>query len=205
MSSRSRPGQDPGLFDDLPLQRAPSAPQKQPTVEKSTTHLEQETTRPATPEPLPLFTDEDTEPSRTEKGTRTDRHSVVPLKVRLTAGLIDLGLMLGVMLVVWAGLWLLGIEIDLVARALVLVFLLPFSFLYQIFPLAFWSRTPGMARVGIIAKSRDGQALSFSQAALRWVGSVLTVMALGLPLILTATSGRSLADRLSDSETLPAR
>ena len=124
---------------------------------------------------------------------------------RLMAGLLDVAVVLGVMLMVWVGLWWLGVDLDLVGRALVLVFLLPFSFLYQIFPLAFWGCTPGMAKVGIVARSRDGQALSFSQAALRWLASVLTVASLGLPLILTATTGRSLAERLSGSQTLLAK
>jgi uncharacterized RDD family membrane protein YckC len=128
-----------------------------------------------------------------------------PFVAHLKAGLIDLGVVVAVMLAVWIGLWWLGVDADLLDRAVVLVFLLPFSFLYQVFPLAFWGCTPGMAKVGLVARSRDGQTLSFSQATLRWVASVLTVVAAGLPLILTAASGQSLADRLSGSQTLSAR
>ena len=77
-----------------------------------------------------------------------------------------------------------------------------FSFLYSVIPLAFWGHTPGMAWVGHTARSETDEPLSFGQTALRWTGAVFTVFLLGLPLLL-AFSGRSLADRISDSKTLP--
>ena len=205
MSTRSRPGQDPGLFDDLPLrpdpaQQAAPKPSSPPAAEQGT-----EPARTIEPQPLPLFTEKDAQNEPVEEVTRPAFFPSVPFRARLIAGLIDLGVVLAVMLAIWVGLWWLGVKLDLVSRGLILLFLLPFSFLYQIFPLAFWGCTPGMARSGIVARNSDGQALSFSQAALRWLGSALTVAALGLPLILVATSGRSLADRLSDSEIRPAR
>lgn len=204
MSSRFRPREEPGLFDDLPLQQSPPD-RRTPVVGEGPKASPSLDSPPGpVPESLPLFS-EDTEPLPEAPAARQASPTIVPAKSRLAAGLIDMGVVLGVMLAVWAGLWWLGVEVDLVDKALVLVFLLPFSFLYQIFPLAFWGRTPGMERVGIVARSRDGQALSFSQAALRWLASVLTVVFLGLPLILTAATGRSLADRLSGSQTLPAR
>lgn len=196
MSSRFRPREEPGLFDDLPLQQDPER-RRAPVV------TEEPRAKP-TPESLPLFSD-DAEPSPIDEVSHSESLPHVPFKARLAAGVIDLGVILGVMLAVWIGLWSLGVDLDLMGRVLVLVFLLPFSFLYQIFPLAFWGRTPGMARVGIVARSHDGEALSFSQAALRWLASVLTIAFLGLPLILTATTGQSLADRLSGSQILPAR
>lgn len=197
MGSRPGPGEEPGLFDDLPLQRKSPQPRDPVSEAKPSTS--------SAPEPLPLFTDEDADPEFADAVTRPAWSPVVPFVARLQAGLIDLGIVLGVMLVVWAGLWWLGVELDLVAKVLVLVFLLPFSFLYEIFPLAFWGCTPGMARMGFVARGRDGQTLTFSQAGLRWLGSVLTVATVGVPLILTATTGRSLADRLSSSRTQPAR
>jgi uncharacterized RDD family membrane protein YckC len=205
MSTRSRPGQDPGLFDDLPLRPDPSRKSDPKTTAPPAP--EGGTKKPGTiaPEPLPLFTEEDATTEPVEEVTRPAWFPSVPLRARLTAGLVDLGVIVAVMLAVWAGLWWLGIELDLVGRSLILIFLIPFSFLYQIFPLAFWGRTPGMAGSGLVARNSDGRALSFSQAALRWMGSLLTVASCGLPLILVATSGRSLADRLSDSETRPAR
>ena len=204
MSSRFRPREEPGLFDDLPLQQEPprrgdpAAAQQpaDPSVPKSP---------PApVPEPLPLFS-EDAEAAAVEPVTRPAWWPTVQFAAHLEAGLIDLGVILGVMLAVWVGLWWLGVDVDLVDRALVLFFLLPFSFLYQIFPLVFWGCTPGMAKAGIVARSRDGQTLSFSQAALRWAASVLTVVTAGLPLILAAKTGRSLADRLSGSRSQPAK
>ncbi len=198
MSSRFRPREEPGLFDDLPLQQDPPRRQTPVVAEKA-----KSPPTPA-PEPLPLFSEDD-ELTPVEAATRPASRPMGLTSARLMAGLLDVAVVLGVMLMVWVGLWWLGVDLDLVGRALVLVFLLPFSFLYQIFPLAFWGCTPGMAKAGIVARSRDGQALSFSQAALRWLASVLTVAALGLPLILTATTGRSLADRLSGSQTLLAK
>jgi len=204
MSSRFRPRDEPGLFDDLPLQQSPRDRQT-PVVGKSPEASPSLDSPPGpVAESLPLFS-EDAEPLPVVDATRSSSSSIVPANTRLAAGLIDLGVVLAVMLTAWAGLWWLGVESDLVDKALVLVFLLPFSFLYQTFPLAFWGCTPGMARVGIVARNRDGQALSFSQAALRWLASVLTVSFLGLPLILMATSGRSLADRFSGSQTQLAR
>lgn len=198
MSSSSRLGGDPGLFDDLPLQQDPS-PDKTPSKTKTSTPVE--------PEPLPLFSEE-AESSSADIAAAVTRPAwkpVVPLVAQIRAGLTDLAAILGVMLIVWLGLWWLDVNVDLVGRALVLVFLLPFSFLYQIFPLAFWGCTPGMAKVGVVARNRDGQSLSFSQAALRWLASVLTVASAGLFWILTAMTGQSLADRLSGSQTLPAK
>ena len=165
------------------------------------------------PESLPLFNDPPTPDRATPPQTLEPADAVtrpvwrptVPINAHLSAAIVDLGVILAVMLVIWLGLWWLGVDLDLVGRGMVALFLLPFSFLYQVFPLAFWGCTPGMGRVGIVARGRDGQSLSFPQAALRWVGSVLTVVSLGLPLILTATTGRSLADRFSDSQTFPAR
>lgn len=207
MSSHSRPGGEPGLFDDLPLHQDTSPPKPPSKTTVSATSQPAQRQAAAAPEPLPLFSEE-TEPSSVDfdaAGTRPAWRPVVPFVAQVRAGLIDLIAVLGVMLTVWLGLWLLDVNVDLVGRALVLVFLLPFSFLYQIFPLAFWGCTPGMARVGIVARNRDGQSLSFSQSARRWIASVLTVASAGLLWILTATTGQSLADRLSGSQTLPAK
>ena len=81
-----------------------------------------------------------------------------------------------------------------------LVFLIAFSFLYTTVPLAFWGTTPGMAWRGL--RARDGERpLHFGQTALRWLGALATVALAGLPLLLTF-GGRSVADRLSGSQTL---
>lgn len=80
------------------------------------------------------------------------------------------------------------------------VFLLSFSFLYTVVPLAFWGHTLGMTWAGLTSQSLDGEPLSFDQTARRWLGALLTLATLGLPLLL-ALGGRSLADRLSGSLT----
>ncbi|HUP42559.1 MAG TPA: RDD family protein, partial [Thermoanaerobaculia bacterium] len=87
--------------------------------------------------------------------------------------------------------------------ALVL-FLLVFSFLYTVLPLAFWGQTPGMAWAGLVARARGYESLTFSQTGRRWLGGLLTAALLGLPALLAAGGGRSMADRLSDSDTYAA-
>jgi uncharacterized RDD family membrane protein YckC len=83
------------------------------------------------------------------------------------------------------------------------VFLLSFSFLYTVVPLAFWGHTLGMTWAGLTSQSDDGEPLSFDQTARRWLGCLLTLATLGVAL-LVALTGRSVADRLSGSLTFPA-
>jgi len=201
MTSRIQQDEEPGLFDDLPLQSdavVPSSP-----------------AAPVEPgDPLPLFREDREKPptapakktrSSTADSTRTTWRAPIPATAQISASLLDLTALLTVGLLLWLGLVTLGVRVDLASLGYLAVFFLPFSFLYQVFPLAFWGRTPGMARVGLVARGRDGRSLTFSQAGLRWTASVLTVVLLGLPLLATQLTGRSLADRLSDSQTLPAR
>jgi len=81
------------------------------------------------------------------------------------------------------------------------LFLASFSFLYVVVSLAFWGHTLGMVWVGVTARSRDGEALSFDQAVRRWLGGIVSAGLLGLPLLF-AFRGRSLSDLLSSSESL---
>ncbi len=81
-------------------------------------------------------------------------------------------------------------------------FLLAFSFLYTVLPLAFWGHTPGMAWAAITSRNRDGEPLSFDQTVRRWVGAILTLALVGLPVLL-AFGGRSLTDWISGSATYP--
>jgi uncharacterized RDD family membrane protein YckC len=83
-----------------------------------------------------------------------------------------------------------------------LLFLLAFSFLYMVVPLAFWGHTLGMTWTGITSRNRDGEPLTFDQTARRWLGGVLTTATLGLPLLVTG-SRRSLTDHLSGSASYP--
>jgi uncharacterized RDD family membrane protein YckC len=82
------------------------------------------------------------------------------------------------------------------------LFLLAWSFVYFVVPLAFWGATPGMSWAGVVARTSPSEPLSFGQAALRWLGTWLTWATLGLGGLLALT-GRSLADRVSGSTTHP--
>ena len=84
------------------------------------------------------------------------------------------------------------------------LFLLSFSFLYTVVPLAFWGHTLGMAWAGLTARNRDGEPLTFDQTARRWLGGLLTLAILGLPLLVTGDR-RSLTDLLSGSATYSGR
>ncbi len=123
---------------------------------------------------------------------------------RLAAGAADLLVHAAVGVAVLLGTRSMGIRPVLADWPALALFLLSFSFLYTVVPLAFWGHTPGMAFAGLDARSRDGEPLAFDQTARRWLGGVLTSLLLGLPLLL-ALGGRSLGDLLSSSETLSNR
>jgi hypothetical protein len=98
----------------------------------------------------------------------------------------------------------LGVALDTSEVPAFALFGLVFSFLYTVVTLAFWGSTPGMAAVGLVARSGRDQPLSFGQTGLRWLAGLATVALCGLPLVVALT-GRSLADRLSGSMTLENR
>lgn len=131
-----------------------------------------------------------------------DGFDTVGVLDRLLGGLIDLGLHVVVLLVVGAGSWLLGAALRTEDWPAYAVFLLLFSLLYTAIPLAFWGQTPGMMRVGHVARTGEGEPLTFGQTALRWIGALVTVALAGLPLLLAlGAQSRSLADRMSGSYT----
>ena len=123
---------------------------------------------------------------------------------RISAAGADLIVHASVAVGVLVGCRLMGVHPILSDWPAVALFLLSFSFLYTVVPLAFWGHTPGMAWAGLDARSRDGEPLAFDQTARRWIGGILTLLFLGLPLLL-AFGGRSLSDLLSGSETLSSR
>jgi uncharacterized RDD family membrane protein YckC len=126
------------------------------------------------------------------------------LRPRLVAGLIDLGfhlLVAGGALVgsAWLGVQPRGEQAPGFAMLLLVV-----SLFYTVVPLAFWGRTPGMAAAGLACRGEDGQPLAFAEAGRRWLGGLLTVLLLGLPVLLLLTGPRrSLADRLSGRTPVP--
>lgn len=189
---------DEPLLFDLPLepQRGRSAAPTPPAERK----------RPRQPEPAPepaLSFDEPDEPppSPAARSTASGRAG---LGSRISAAGADLLVHASVAVGVLVGCRLMGVRPVLSDWPAVALFLLSFSFLYTVVPLAFWGHTPGMAWAGLDARSRDGEPLAFDQTARRWIGGILTLLLLGLPLLL-AFGGRSLSDLLSGSETLSSR
>jgi len=121
---------------------------------------------------------------------------------RIAAGLADLVVHAAVGVLALFGCRGLGVKPGLSTVPAFGIFLLAFSFLYVVLPLAFWGHTPGMAWAGITSRNRDGEALTFDQTARRWLGAVLTLVLVGLPLLL-AIGGRTLTDWVSGSGTYP--
>ncbi len=119
---------------------------------------------------------------------------------RVGAGTVDLAILAAVIGGLLGGLVWMGVPPRRDHVAPILAFAVVFSLLYLALPLAFGGRTPGMALLGLFARSRDGRPLSVRQAALRWVGSIVTLLALGLPALL-GLLGLSLVDRISGSAT----
>ncbi len=120
---------------------------------------------------------------------------------RWLAGLADLAVHVGMALALLFGARLLNVHAGLGDWPALILFLLVFSFLYHVLPLAFWGQTPGMAWAGLVARTADGESLTFSQTARRWLGTLATLLLVGLPALLALGGHRSLTDRLSGSET----
>ncbi len=120
----------------------------------------------------------------------------------MAAGLTDLGVCAAVAVVLLVALLAQGVRPVLADWPAGALFLLTFSFLYSVLPLAFWGRTPGMALAGLRTSSADGRPLTFRQSVLNWLGGVLTLALAGLPLLL-ALGGRSLSDLISGARTAP--
>jgi uncharacterized RDD family membrane protein YckC len=187
---------EPTLFD-LPLdpgaaaeeKRAPRAPRE-----------ERPHPAPAPPPALPLFT-----PAPREEPAPVPAPATLPAdrRSRLFAGLADLLVHAAVGVAAAVGALLLGARLEPAHWPAFAVFLLTFSFLYSVVPLAFWGQTLGMTWAGLLAVNADGQPLAFEQTGLRWLGGLLTCATLGLPLLVARR--RSLADWLSRSVTLRRR
>jgi uncharacterized RDD family membrane protein YckC len=105
---------------------------------------------------------------------------------RFAAGLADLLLHAAILVGVLLGTRWMGVKVDPIRDWPPLaLFLLSFSFLYTLLPLAFWGQTLGMAWADIHSRNRDGEPLTFDQTARRWAGR------------------RSLSDLISGSATYP--
>jgi RDD family len=129
--------------------------------------------------------------------------SGVGLKDRLLGGIADLGIHATTLAATALGVVLMDVTLKPAAWPAFAVLGVVFSFFYCVISLAFWGQTPGMAWIGHVGRSVTDEPLTFGQAILRWLGVLLTLILAGLPLLIALT-GRSLADRLSDSKTVEA-
>ncbi len=207
---------EPGLFD-LPLE-APPPPQVAPGAGRSAGR------RAAPPETLPLFSEEEVEhvlaerlpepthepAPRVVEAPRRSRPVAVPapepeppaarLSPRLRGDLADLAILGAATLAAALGAVLMRAPVGAAQVPALALFLLAFSYLYVVVPLAFWGATPGMSWSGLVARTARDEPLSFGQTTRRWFATWITWLLAGLPGLL-ALSGRSFADRLSGSRT----
>jgi hypothetical protein len=190
----TRREREPLLFD-LPAAGPPEAPAASPPAAGSRRRAA------AGGKILPLFADPPAQPaipsgageaearigpSRSLAGDALSPAAIAPVSLRLLAGLLDLGIFGAVTAGTALGASALLPSGSTLNWLPVLVFLLVFSLFATVLPLAFWL---------------DGQAITFRQSFVRWLGGLLTILGAGIPL-LVALSGRSLADRVSGSRTL---
>jgi uncharacterized RDD family membrane protein YckC len=178
--------EEPLLFD-LPLTPPPRRPERPVAA-------------PRTPDEVP-----DEVPAISGRGAipvpAAAPRAPAPLRARLLAAGIDLAALVAVLAVALVGARLLQIRPGAHGWPAFAVLALVFSFLYQTVPLAFWGRTPGMARLGLEARGLTGDRLTFYQALARWAGWLITIALAGAPGLLALSGGRSLTDRLSGSRT----
>ena len=214
MRRQDKPGEpadEPFLFD-LPLASPEELPADPPLERKRPARA---TRGPASPEPLPDL------PARSEpappprKGlapvpSPVPHQEPVPASEfasrgrRIAAGLADLLVHAAIGVAAVLGVQGLGVRPSLSAAPALAVFVLTFSFLYTVLPLAFWGYTLGMAWAGLSARNRAGEPLTFDQTARRWLGGLLTALLLGIPLVITGRR-RSLTDWISGSRTYPEK
>ncbi len=184
---KPKPPEEPLLFD-LPLGDA-DEPERAPLPRRKAE-------RPARPMPVP-----DPEPEEDDLVASPPGEFAGRAK-RLAAGLADAMLHAAILVAALVGTRWMGVKLDLARDWPPLsIFLLSFSFLYTVLPLAFWGQSLGMAWSGITSRNRDGEPLTFDQTARRWLGGLLTAATLGLAALVS--SRRSLSDLLSGSATYP--
>ena len=116
---------------------------------------------------------------------------------RVTSAVLDLAVHLGALGAAIGGCWFLGVPPNQLSFLPMLLLIGCFSFVYHVLPLTFWGHTPGMARVGLVARSLDGGPLTIAQAVRRWLGALLNVACLGL--LFALSRQRSVSDLLSRS------
>lgn len=212
------PRSEPGLFD-LPLEPVPEPARRsrpRPDSADRAANLEDLAVEPET---LPLFSDEEIErhldselesPEPEPASADPPRPRPVPdpprlpepahLGARFRATCGDLAVLAAAGFAAAVGARTLSAPIGAEQLAPLLLFVVVFSFVYAVVPLAFWGGTPGMIWAGLVARTSTSEPLSFGQSVLRWFAGWATLGLLGLPGLL-ALGGRSLVDRLSASTT----
>ncbi|HEX4959904.1 MAG TPA: RDD family protein [Thermoanaerobaculia bacterium] len=189
---KTRPPEEPLLFD-LPLGDPDPEPEPSPRRKPERPRAAGGRSGPVpVPDPAP----ED------EAASRSPASEFAPRGKRLAAGAADLLVHAAVLMGALMGIRWMGVKPDLTRDWPALgVFLLSFSFLFTVLPLAFWGQTLGMAWAAILSRNRDGEPLTFDQTARRWLGGLLTAATLALPALISRR--RSLSDLLSGSATYP--
>jgi uncharacterized RDD family membrane protein YckC len=192
---------DEPLLFDLPLD---------PPAERSRPPAAAERKRPLPKTPAPRAPEEveESEAAQDEEDASEEQDETARggtgAGSRIAAGAADLLVHAAVAVTLLVGTRMMGVRPGVQDWPAFSVFLLTFSFLYMVVPLAFWGQSLGMAWAGLVARNRDGEPLTFEQTARRWLGGLLTLGLAGLPFALTGAA-RSLTDRLSGSATFPSR
>ncbi len=195
-----RPGkpnepEEPLLFD-LPLSAPGSEEEPEEELPVAPKRASSETRRMR---PVPVPQPEDREEARPAPAPGSEFAGRVR---RVAAGVADLIVHAAVVVLAVLGCRWLEVQPQLHEWPALAAFLLSFSFLYTVLPLAFWGHTPGMAWAAITSRNRDGEPLTFDQTVRRWIGALLTLALVGLPVLL-AFGGRTLTDWISGSATYP--
>jgi uncharacterized RDD family membrane protein YckC len=194
-----RPGkpnepEEPLLFD-LPLAAPGSGEEPEEELSARPKRRASAETRRMGPVAVP-------EPVDREEARPAPRSEFAGRVRRLAAGVADLIVHAAVGVLALLGCRWLEVQPEIHEWPAFAAFLLSFSFLYTVLPLAFWGHTPGMAWAAITSRNRDGEPLTFDQTVRRWLGALLTLALVGLPLLL-AFGGRTLTDWISGSATYP--
>ena len=202
MPKPTEPPSDEPLLFDLPLEvperrRAAEPPPEPRRPRPAVAPAPVEAPRPVAVKAAPPVQEMDEEEAA---GDLPAGEHGVGIGSRFASGGADLVVHAAVTVILLIGIRLMNVRAELSDWPAFALFLLAFSFLYMVVPLAFWGHTLGMAWSGLVARNRDGEPLTFDQTARRWLGSLLSAGTLGLPLLLTG-EGRSLTDRISGSAT----
>lgn len=198
---KTKPTEEPLLFD-LPLASPGHGETAEPVFDPPRKAPQPAPPPPRKARPVPV---PDPEPLEGEEdsGAEPAPASEFPGRgPRLAAGGADVLVHAAVAVAALLGVRSMGVRPSLAVWPAFVWFLLSFSFLFTVLPLAFWGHTLGMAWAGITSRNRDGEPLTFDQTVRRWLGGILTTATLGLPLIVTGDR-RSLTDVLSGSASYP--